>query len=86
MTDIDQELAALYRGARAQEAPTRADRMAVQAAVAAALATTAAATSAQAAGGVATSQLVKAVTAGKSRSGYAQAPRSVASRLRLPGC
>jgi hypothetical protein len=65
MTDIDEELAALYRSARAQEAPTRADRMAVQAGVAAALATTAAATSAQAAGSVATSQLVKVVTVGK---------------------
>ena len=60
MTEIDEELAALYRTARAQEAPMGEDRRAVQAAVAAALAT-AVTTSAHAAGGAAASQAVTAV-------------------------
>jgi hypothetical protein len=64
MTEIDEELAALYRTARAQEAPMGEDRRAVQAAVAAALAT-AVTTSAHAAGGAAASQAVTAVATGK---------------------
>ncbi|HET9933939.1 MAG TPA: hypothetical protein VFQ35_24715 [Polyangiaceae bacterium] len=46
-TDIDDGLAALYRVARTQEAPTHADRLAVRAAVASTLATSASLASTQ---------------------------------------
>jgi hypothetical protein len=67
MTDVDEDIAALYRIARAQESPTREDRIAVRAGVASALAVTTLVTSAHAtAGGLATAaQAAKLATLGK---------------------
>lgn len=71
MTDIDEELGALYRAARAQEPPSRADREAVRRSLAVALAVTTTAASAHAAAGTLTAgsaaatQTVQALTIGK---------------------
>jgi len=71
MMEIDDDLDALYRAARAQEAPTGADRLAVRAAVLSALATTALSTTTSAAATQATlasaagGNVVKAFTLGK---------------------
>jgi hypothetical protein len=65
MTDIDEKLGALYHAARAQEAPTHADRAAVRTALASALIVSAGAASAHATAGVAATQTVKALTVGK---------------------
>jgi hypothetical protein len=66
MTNIDDELGALYRAARAQEAPSRADRDAVRRALTSALVVTATAASAHAAASsAAATHAVQALTVGK---------------------
>src|SRR5687767_10689594 len=69
MSDIDEELGRLYRTARAHEAPTEADRVAVRAAVASALVVTTGAVSAHAGAGTLVAahaaHAAKAITIGK---------------------